>query len=324
MLPLLLILFYPVWATARNIDVCDLIDLPNCRGVSKQNRRTSNYSAPSPATAANLNPANVSIDRGFGVEGLLQSNNPVAFNLVGGSGKFGGALISPTMENSFFGVRVPELDEEFLKRNRDQRRFDSKKLNLALGGKIVRQKNYGLDFGILLKRHSEVEKIRTGLGFSGRWGLLNVGASYYKDDFWIDLRKTINPATGLPYSQTFGEEFTEESFHVRTVSVGIKVKNFSFDYGKIITDKYAFTDDINEITILSASMTAGHFLFNLGFRKEDSPTPEFIDDEIKDERVKRDTYLGVQYSWWKPLVVGLNYNYFLLNELSATVTVFIR
>ena len=142
----------------------------------------------------------MSTDRGFGGEFLLQANNPVSFNLVGGSGKFGGALISPTLENSFFGVRVPELPENFLDRSQDKKRFDNKKLSFALGGKILREKNYGLDFGLLFKRHSEVKKIRTGVGLSGRLFFLNFGTSYYKDDFWVDYEHTkMDGAGGATY-----------------------------------------------------------------------------------------------------------------------------
>lgn len=320
---LLIILFFSsAWAAPK--DICDILDLPNCSGVSKQNRRTSNFSLPSPATAANLNPANISIDRGFGGEALFQANNPVSFNLVGGSGKFGGALISPTLENSFFGVRVPELDEEFLDRNKEQRRFDSKKFNFALAGKIAREKNYGLDFGFLFKRHSEVKKIRTGFGLSGRLWILNAGASFYKDDFWFDLEKTKQAGTGIPYSELLGKKSYDESYQVQTYSVGIKIRNVSFDWGHIITDKYKFTEERVDISILSASLAWGNFLFNLGSRKEDSSTPKFEDDVLKTQRIKNSTYLGVQYSWWKPLVVGVHYNYFLLNELSLTTTIFIR
>lgn len=305
---LLLAFFSSAWA--KTVEVCDFIDLPSCSGVSKQGRRTSNFSLPSPATAANLNPANTSVDRGFGGEILLQANNPVSYNLIGGSGKFGGALISPTLENSFFGVRVPELIEDFLERNKEKRRFDSKKINFALAGKITRQKNYGLDFGVLFKRHSEVKKIRTGVGLSGRMWFLNAGASVYKDDFWLEL-----PTTPGSY---------DESFQVRTLSLGMKLKNLSLDYGKIITDKYRLTDERNEITLYTASLAWENFIFNYGMRTEDSPTPIFKDDVLKDARIKKASYAGVQYSWWRPLVVGVHYNYFLLNEVSATMTFFIR
>lgn len=316
--------FVSVSQAAKTPDVCDLIDLPNCSGVSKQGRRTSNFSLPSPATAANLNPANLSTDRGFGGEFLLQANNPVSFNLVGGSGKFGGALISPTLENSFFGVRVPELNERFLERNQDKKRFDNKKLSLALGGKIIREKNYGLDFGLLFKRHSEVKKIRTGFGLSGRLLWLNFGASYYKDDFWLDFAHTKIDGTSTTYAQLLGKKSYDESYQVRTYSVGLKVKNMSLDFGKIMTDKYKYNDDKMDITILTASMAIGNWVLNYGARKEDSPTPKFKDDVLKTARIKKATYAGVQYSWWKPLVVGVHYNYFLLNEVSATMTFFIR
>jgi hypothetical protein len=314
----------PVAWGARPTDVCELIDLPGCSGTTKQSRRTSNFSLPSPATAANLNPANTSIDRGLGGEVLLQANNPLAFNLIGGSGSFGGALISPTLENSFFGVRVPELDENFLDRNKEQKRFDNKKINLALAGKIARQKNYGLDFGLLFKRHSQVKKIRTGFGLSGRLFFLNAGASFYKDDFWLDLEHTKEASTGVPYSTLLGKKSYDESFQVKTFSIGVKVKNFSFDYGKIITDKYKFTDDKNEITLYTASMAWRNFLFNYGMRTEDSSTPKFENNVLKTARIKKATYAGVQYSWWRPLIVGVHYNYFLLNEISATMTFFIR
>lgn len=322
---LLLSLLFTQFAQAAGKDLCDILDLPNCSGVRKQGRRTSNFSLPSPATAANLNPANISTDRGFGGEVLLQANNPVSFNLVGGSGQFGGALISPTLENSFFGVRVPELDENFLDRNQDKRRFDNKKLNFALGGRIVREKNYGMDFGILFKRHSEVKKIRTGLGVSGRLWWLNFGASYYKDDFWLDFAHTkVQNGGGITYADIYGKKSYDESYQVRTYSVGIKVKNMSLDYGKIMTDKYSFNDEKMDITIITASAAIGNWVLNYGARREDSPTPKFQDDMLKYSRIKKATYAGVQYSWWKPLVVGVHYNYFLLNEVSATMTFFIR
>ena len=98
----------------------------------------------------------------------------------------------------------------------------------------------------------------------------------------------------------------------------------SLDYGKIITDKYKFNDERNEISLYTASIAWQNFIFNYGMRTEDSPTPKFKDNMLKDARIKKTSYAGVQYSWWRPLVVGVHYNYFLLNEVSATMTFFIR
>ena len=111
---------------------------------------------------------------------------------------------------------------------------------------------------------------------------------------------------------------------VQTYSAGIKIKNVSLDWGRIVTDKYKFNDDKIEITIYTASVAWNNFLFNYGMRKEDSNTPKFEDDVLRPARIKNSSYGGIQYSWWKPLVVGVHYNYFLLNEVSATMTFFIR
>jgi hypothetical protein len=154
--------------------------------------------------------------------------------------------------------------------------------------------------------------------------ILNAGASFYKDDFWLDLAHTKNAATGLPYSSLYGKKSYDESFQVKTFSLGIKIKNLSLDYGKIITDKYKFNDERNEISLYTASLAWRNFIFNYGMRTEDSPTPKFKDDMLINARIKKASYGGIQYSWWRPLVVGVHYNYFLLNEVSATMTFFIR
>src|SRR5687767_5582137 len=91
----LFLCFSLAWGAAPT--VCDIIDSDSCHGVTKQVRRASSLSLPSPASSANINPATVSFDRGFGIEALFQSNNPVSFNVASGTGKMGGALISHSL-----------------------------------------------------------------------------------------------------------------------------------------------------------------------------------------------------------------------------------
>jgi len=152
---LLSLIAVPAWALT---DLCDILDMDTCYTVSKQSRRSSSSSLPSPASAANINPANVSFDRGFGVEFVYQPQNPASFNLATGTGKLGGALISQSLENSFFGNRVIELEDVLLKRFEDKKQYQSKKLNFALGGKLYRKKHVTLDAGFLFKRHSEIKR----------------------------------------------------------------------------------------------------------------------------------------------------------------------
>ena len=83
-------------------NVCEVLNLTNCEGINKQIRRTSAKSIPSTATAAQFNPANVSHDRGFGVETMYQPRNAPSFSVVTGTGKAGAALVSSKIENGFF------------------------------------------------------------------------------------------------------------------------------------------------------------------------------------------------------------------------------
>lgn len=301
-LPFLLLGAAGASLAAGTNDLCDILDLQNCSGVSKQGRRSSALSLPSTTTASLLNPANVSFDRGLGLEAIHQSGNPVVFNIASGTGKVGAALISTSMENTFFGNRVYELAEDYFQRKKRKKQYRTKKISLAVGAKLLRKKHFSLDAGIILKRHSKIKRINPGVGLSGRLGFLNFGASVYQDDFQ------------LPNSY-------QERFQVVSYSLGTKIKNLSLDYG-VISTKYKQDIADTRINLVSASYIMGDFMFNLALRNENSPAPKFVDGQLKFEESKSDIYGGVQASLGRYLIVGLNYNYFLLNEVSAMGTIF--
>lgn len=307
---------------APSTDICDLVDIPNCRGITKQLRRNTFQTAPNTSSAANLNPANVSYDRGFGVEALAQAKNPLLFSVVSGTGRMGGALISGSLDNSFFGNRTPELPENFLERNKEDRQFKNQKLSLALGGKLISQRNVGLDVGVILKRHSELKNINPGLGMSGRFFFFHFGASIYQDEFFVDLTKTIEPVSGTPYSIVLGKDHLEEKFQVTTYTFGTRIKNLSLDMASI-RSKLKFYDDPTEITIFSAGFHFKDFLLNAALRKETSNSPLFEDGTLKDEKEKSGNFFALQYSINRNIIFGINYNYFLLKEMSLSATFFI-
>lgn len=302
-------------------NICDILDIKNCSGVSRQGRRASFLSAPNPTTAAILNPATVSFDRGFGVEAMFQSGNPVVFSAASGTGRIGGALISTSLENTFFGNRVSELDDSFLKRSKDKKQYKNRKLGLAFGGKLFRQKHFSLDLGFILKRHDEIKKINPGVGVSGRLGFLTYGASVYKDDFYLDFVGHIDPATNIPYTTLMGKEDYSETFTVTTYTVGTKYKGFSFDYG-VIKSQYKYSDNDSNIQLFAGSYIYKNLMFNLAYRKEKSFAPLFEDDQLKYKENKSAVFSGVQVSLGKHFIVGLNYNYFLLNEFSLSSSIF--
>lgn len=309
-------------AKAASSDICDIIKIPNCPGVTKQLRRTTFPTAPTPATAAILNPSNVSFDRGLGLEAIVQPKNPVFFSVASGTGKMGGALISGSLDNSFFGNRVPELNESIIERYSNDQQYKPRKLSLALGGKLFANRNAGLDFGIILKRHSDIKEINTGAGLSGRYRMFHLGASIFQDDSYMDLTKYIDPATGQPYSTSLGQENLDNKFTVTTITGGMRLGNVAIDVGSITSHPKYFNEE-TKIMLYSAAYHFRNFLLNVAYRQEHSSAPVYKDGELEVEQDKTAIFTSAQYSLSKHLIFGVNYNYFLLDEVSLSATIFI-
>ncbi len=309
---IILILFHATLAHAK--DICDLLNLKSCSKITRQSRRSSMSSLPGPSTAAASNPATVSFDRGLGVEAIAQAGNKTLLGLASGTGRVGAALISSSLENTFFSNRVPELEGDYGKRLEEKKQYETNKLNLALGARLWNSKNFTLDSGIILKRHSEVKDINLGAGLSGRFSFFSFGFSAYRDDLYLDYTR-INPLTGSAYSVETGKDTYEEKFTVLNSFVGFRWKNLNLDYG-IIQSEYEMEEDKTRISILSASYTYRHFLFSLASRKEVSPRRILKDDLLVEQKEKSDIFLSFQSSVGKHLIVGIQYNYFLLDEIS--------
>jgi len=286
--------------------LCDIFNFPNCSGISRVSRRSSQQSLPSSATSASLNPANVSYDKGIGIgiEAIHQDKNSSIFNLSSGTEKIGGALINANLENSFFGNRTPEVDSERLKRQLDIQQFKTKKLTLALGNKLVKRKNLNLDLGLIFKYNPDIRKLNPGFGLSSKVGPLSIGASLYQDDFYIN-------------SSNY-----QERFYVMTYSAGARIGAMAFDVG-VIKSKNAFYQDIeNTINLYSIAYSYKNFLFNYGLRNEKGPFPKFVNNELISQETKTDSFGSMQFSIGRNLTFAINYNYFLLNELSLSTAVF--
>jgi hypothetical protein len=310
-----------VWAGPTNI--CDLLDLESCTGVTKQSRRSSSQSLPSPSTAANLNPAAVSFDRGLGMEFIAQPRNKLDFNIATGTGKVGGALISSSLENGFFGNRVVELDQVYFDRNHNKKQYESKKFSLALGGKLIGKNNYGLDGGFILKRHSVIKRVNPGVGLSARLGVFSLGASIYQDDFMLFAEDSPNYMATLGYGGVFKSptDTYQEKFIVQTYSGGVKIGELSLDLG-VIKTKYKLYNDPSTFSLYSASYVFRQFLFNVAMRNEVSTGPKFKGGTLVADKGQQTFYGGVQISLGKHLIMGVAYNYFLLREVTLNSTIF--
>lgn len=312
-------LFFSLDAFSQATDICEFIKVPNCRGVTRQLRRTSAGSIPSTTTAMSMNPANVSFDRGIGLDIMAQASNPLLFGLSTGTGRMGGALINGSIENSFFGNRAPEEPYAMADRVDASKQYRNKKLSIALGARLLQNKKVGLDLGVIVKRHPEVKKINPGVGLSGRIWKISFGASYYKDDYFIDLSNRYQPGTNIPYP----EDSIQEKFNVTTYTVGTRIGDLALDYGVINTSKIDLYEDPTKISIFSASYHYNNFLLSGAVRKEHSNAPAIKDGLPEREVDKQSVYSGIQYSVNAHIILGLHYNYFLLKEPSLSLTLFL-
>jgi hypothetical protein len=264
-------------------------------------------SLPSPSTAANFNPATVSFDRGVGLEIIHQSGNPSVFNLASGTGKFGAALVNSSLENAFFGNRIPERADTYAQRLDEKKQYRSKKHTVAIGARLLNRKNFSFDMGLIAKRHTEIKEINPGLGLSSRIGPFTLGASFYRDDFLVQ-----NPE---------GYD-SQDTFNVATYSIGTKVGDVGLDLGLIKT-KYTASPDHSLVRLFAASYTIESVLFNVAYRHQNTITPDTDVGLLKYPHESDDFFGGVQLSLGRHLIIGVNYNYFLLGEFSLLTTLFI-
>jgi hypothetical protein len=322
MLVLFLLLSFP--CRAAETDLCEILNLKNCSGVTKLVRRSSAQSLPSSTTAAQFNPANVSHDRGWGTEVMYQPGNPPSLSFVSGTGKVGAALVSSKIENGFFGNRVIELEPDYLERRDENTQYLSDKYTLSAGASLWKNKWFGLDLGLMGKYHPEIKQVNPGIGLSGRLWNLTFGASTYRDDVFLKFEDKVDPRSETDYATLYGDETYKERFNVQNYFMGLRFKKVFFDAG-IIRTRYRFYGENNGDSMIHLYSFAGiwrKFLFNIAYRHERSPLWRYDGKDLVDERRKNETYYGVQYSFNQHFITGLHYNYYLLREFAVSGTLF--
>lgn len=302
-------------------DLCDLLELKNCGSITRLSRRSSLQSLPGTGTSASINPATVSFDKGLGIEAMYVSGNPLQFSLAGGTGKVGAAVISTSVENGFFGNRTVELDGVYGNRINKKKIYKSDKLTLATALKLYRKKNFALDLGVIVKRHSEIKKFNPGAGLSATLGPLTLGASIYQDDFQLKLTDVFQYPTGTVYDTVITDETYSEKFTVTTLSAGLRLWACSID-GGVIKTKYKYYDDASTTQVLAGSCIYKKLRVMLATRTEKSNALKYINDQLAVAETETNTFWGIQGAFGKHLILGVSYNYFLLDEYSLNASVF--
>ncbi len=303
-------------------DLCEILNLSNCASVSRQSRRASAQTVPSTGAATAFNPANVSHDRGLGVEVIYPPGGSPSWGVATGTGKVGAALVGSQTENGFFGNRAVEPVPTYIERMEDEEQYVSKKLGVATGAGLWKGRTFGLDVGVMGRHNRETGKWHAGYGVSARLGPTSFGFSSYRDDMRLKFGTLRNPSTGDSYASEWeGERVYEETYQVQTLFAGVRLGKLFLDVGQFQAH-YKFYDDEVTVRLFAAAYIHGKWLLNAAVRREDSPQFKYEGGESRDEELRTAHYAGLQYSLGKRLVVGIHHNYYLLKELSFSGTLF--
>ncbi len=268
---------------------------------------------PSRSSGINLNPSAVPTEDAWGIETIVFDG--ADFSLVKGTGRIGAALSPSNSEETFFGPPGFEIDQVFIQRKIDHKKYKSQKINLATAIGLVNNNHKGLrrfevNLGVIGKYNRVAKKVGPGAGLSGIAGPITFGYSRGKDQYVIDL----NPY-GISSTVTY-------KYDTETLSAGIYLSTFAFDYSKLtITDEF---ESQVFITLLTGSLLLKRWILTVAQKKEDSARLKFDykTNTLVDQRIKTDYFTGVQFAATKVIMIGAYYNYYLLNDLAFGATLF--
>jgi hypothetical protein len=322
------------WGDVGSTNLCDYLDLPTCSLGYRGRRRTSGASIPTQGGTVSNNPATVSTDKGLGVESIYYDSD-AQYSLVTGTGRIGAAFVSNPADDTFFGNYAIENYYSYQARKVNKKKFKSKKI--AIGGAVnitdrgEQRKPIQLNLGVSFRRSPEIGKANWGTGLSLMLnGQFSAGFGIYNDDSYIDYRGQV--ITFEYNGQTYTYQIPDDPdyvivsrYKVTTWSVGYKNQYFAVDYAKIKTE---FKDSdgtyVPMVKIINGTVFIKDFMLTAGYREEDSARDEYDYDtkQFIEKRNKKSKFFGAQYSIGKRFLVGGFFNYFLVNDISAALTVF--
>jgi hypothetical protein len=289
---------------------------------SSSGTSSAKKSTPSASSSSRTNPSTIAKIKGLGLETLYQVNNPIEYSIVSGNGRFGTMVSSTSGENSFFGNRTPELEDDYLRRVSGKKRYKNNKYQIGTGLSLVDKKYFEIILGGSTIYNKDVKKFNLGYSATLRLFIFNFSAYVYKDDYKFDFTNHYCYTCGGNYTTYYGVNNYTETFDVKAFTIGTKLWNLSLDYALLET-KYQFYATPTNIMIVSSALNFNQFLFNFAIRKELSENTVVLNNQVATNQIKEDIYYGVQYLPNKHLSLGIGYNNYLLDEYSFTMTLFL-
>ena len=188
----------------------------------------------------------------------------------------------------------------------NRKSYRSPKFNLAMGIKLAGKRGskkktpFSLNLGVLGKYNQTTDRIKGGLGITAQGGIFSIGISSFYDDYIDEY------------------ENKKKNYRVASYTAGVKWGGFIFDYN--YTE--SFSKRRSRIHLISGAMFIHKFIFSGGRRFESSYRPKYRYKERRfmDEKDRKDSFYGVQYSFNGHFLIGAYFNYYLVRDLTLGLT----
>ncbi|MCF8060059.1 MAG: hypothetical protein K9K67_12230 [Bacteriovoracaceae bacterium] len=285
--------------------LCEVYSWMACPDAFSASRSNTSASLPLNSAAGPTNPASMSTDRGFGLE-TLKFGNSYDVSIISGTGVIGSSFSLSNNEGTFFGERPPENEFNYIVRELGERKYKSPKFTSLFAAQLLGDKkgsSFKLNLGILAQYNKNTKAYKGGLGISAAYGPVSIGAARFKNDHFDTLN------------------LQAEDYFTNSFTFGFKVASMAFDWTYIKND----ATNWSRVRLVTATLFTKKFMFTYSFRQEESryPTtiPPFVYNEAENQ--KFESFLGIQYSLKKSIILGVFSNYYLLDSLTIGLTIFI-
>lgn len=279
--------------------------------------RAGAVSNPSTGNQIRINPSAVPTQKGYGLEGIYFDSS-ADFSIVRGIGRIGAAISPSNSDETFFGTPGLEISENLLQRKINEEKYPNQKINLATAFVLTEKsrslfKSYALKLGVMGKYNKLSKHTNLGAGLSGLLGPVTFGYSSYMDESQVD------------HSLAGSAQVEDLKYKVRTYSVGLSFESLLFDVSKLHYEDPVYNlGEESSVRIVTLSWNYKKFIFTTSNRLEDSKRPTYDRDAqiLLAQQKKNSNFHAIQYIASKHITFGVLYNYYLLNDLSVTATVF--
>lgn len=291
----------------------------NCFGLNEG--CTTKRSSPVLGTSSSrlqVNPSSVPIEDGFGIEGIFYKSE-VDLMLVRGTGRVGAAISPSNSESTFFGAPAIEINENYLQRRIESTKYPNHKITLATAAQLYDNKRSGLSrfelrLGLMGKYNKSTSRLTAGGGLSGTLGPMAFSYSNYDDETELDYQEVFGPSAQEPY---------RVRYKVQTYGAGLYLSSLILDYSHLNL-KIDGDEITTQVDLYTASLVVSRFIFTASSRTENSSAYAYNPETkmLEPKQLKTEYFGGVQVTLSKNIMVGALYNYYLLREYSAALTLF--